>query len=290
MGKISKTEVELIGAGAIGIGLYLLWRRGWSLSSEVVDNLGAAIGKPIGAGGNVVDATSEEARWEIPYRKHPKDTKEFYGTKGPVWIHLPGFTDAKLLFNPPAGTIMVNMAKYNLPFGQQAGSGKLYPVGYAIRKGGDKQSFLRGDPRALYCLDALMRVSGLTTVDIASMHRPNDKHDFGHKSGCAIDLTDEYQFVKLLDAAIKVRMPVVVIQRQPQGPWRIYKYARWDGQNAPCVPKFMFTTSSPHRNHHHMILPRPNAVAVYFNKPKSDGVKPYTGSNPDHLGIPGVED
>lgn len=245
----------LLGAGAVGA--FLLYSRLRGGLTNVAKDLGKS-------------AYGEEERWEIRYKSQPNASREFIGFKSGLMFNNYDPKAVGNLFGLPAGVIKCNMLKYATAVTgkQHGGLGWLHcPASYRFIFKGKTVDKIQGDPRALYSLDALMRVSGLTSLSIASLYRPGDAHDFGHKSGCAIDLTNEHEFVKILAAANKVRMPICAIMRQPQGPWPINVWAMWDKNlPGPIAKRVASESKSPHRNHHHVILPRPNLVQGYFNK------------------------
>lgn len=252
-------------AAAAAYFIYSIYSKGGSLGGS------HTVGFPGGQ-------AAEEARWEIPYLKHEHDAREFYGYKPCVNVtlslgHSANVSPAdylKSIFGAPAGHIQVGAKWWTQGLGTaklMASSGRLYcPKSYRFKYAGKIKDSIVGDPRALYALDALMRVSGLTTLEHMGLNNPNTSSDFGHQSGCAIDIPQESDFVKLLNAANKVNMPVVAIMKAASGPWRINKWARWDKSLPGPVPKFLHTTKIPHRDHFHLILPRPNLVEGYFKR------------------------
>lgn len=269
-----KNELVMLGVG--GLALWLAYRH---LAGGVTTLL-----KDWGK-----DPYGEEARWEIPYLKHPNDAREFYGFKSGFMFN--NYDPAKVgqLFGPPAGEIKCNMLKYATAIShkQHGGMGTLLcPKSYRFVYGGVTKDKIVGDPRALYSLDALMRVSGVTTLEHMGMYNPNTASDFGHQSGCGIDVINESDFVKLIAAAVRVRMPVCAILKGQTKPWAKKVWAWWDKSLPGPIPKFIGNSNIPHKDHFHLILPRPNLVQGYFNK-KPAAVPVAASVNPDHLGIPG---
>lgn len=260
-------------AAAGGLALWLLLDR---------KNLGTAIGAIGGAvSGGLQDlGTSmgkytwdklsydwskhpDEAQWECPYWTEPKyPYRVFYGAKPRLKLfHKESYEPGAHM--PPEARIQVNLALY-LTAPNIAGRLRPRPGAgmYTLHYQGGKSGSLTGDPRFLYCLDHLMRIANMDRLDHDGVQPgPNSVGDFGHGSGCAIDLRNDLQFNRLLEAAKVAKMPVAWISKShvPGKGWPIFVL-----QNGIKTGPFTHTKIN-HNSHFHVILPRPNWAQNYWN-------------------------
>lgn len=207
----------------------------------------------------------DEAIWETPYWRFTKPNwyKAFYGVKNPnKFFYVPGFT------MPPAGKITKKWTGFGIGTPYEY-SGTLTPKPgagqYQFYYGGNPAKSISGDPRALYCLDHLMRISGLKELHHAGMlpkvqAGAGTKGDFGHLSGCGIDLTRPAETNALIEAARVAHMPLMWISRTrvPGKGWPVFVLA----ESKKVGP--LFHTSVNHDSHEHLVLPRPNWTSKYF--------------------------
>lgn len=280
--------------GGIALAAWAFWRyRPIEQLNQIVDSTIAAVENTFDGDGNgqldfmesilggqvaTKNLTDNEKLWEI---NQGKDTiqKMFIGSKPfavpadqvKTMSPLRGVYAAPL--PTPLGIITCSGGPFWTTDAGRSNAGKLdsrgeYVIAYNGAAGGRT---IKGDPRALYCLDALMKRSRMPRLDHAGIlpkdnSNANMSSDYGHKRGHAIDLTNDLQMNKLIEAAKALGMPIAWISKNSainplnnRLEWP--KFALIGG-----VKKAMGFSSINHNSHYHVILPRPNRALGYWYK------------------------
>lgn len=276
----------------IGLAAWAFWKyRPIEQITQLVDSTIAAVENTIDGDGNgQLDFMESilggqvntkymhdtDKKWEIDQTKN-NITKMFIGSK-PFAVPFDQVTPMSAgrgvyaaPLTTPLGLITASGGPFWTTDAGRANAGKLDSQGnYVLAYSGNASGrTIKGDPRALWALDALMKRSGIPRLDHVGMivrsNSANDmKKDYGHRRGHAIDLTNDIQMNRLLDAAVSLGMPVAWISRyksiNPQsGRLEWPKFALLRGIKTPMG----FSTIN-HDDHYHMILPRPNRALGYW--------------------------
>jgi len=290
--KATVTGTGVLAIGGIGIAAYLLYRyRPIPAIAEAVDNAIAAAENSANNVGNdmwgwlspilgthspiapVTGSAADQRLYEINLGKDSlKDmftgSKPFYKTKHMDTTGFP-FPRGTILQRGPAAPISNYLRNT---------SAVLIPKGYTLigRSGSTKENI--GDPRALYCLDLLMAISGLSSAKLhttpASLE--NEKISSAGTGGYCIDVYDDAVMNRLIEAAKKAAMPIGWISKYPTlsaAGTNIFKnYVLSAG-----VKRELGSSPIAHADAWHVYLPRPQAALGYFaGSPwQSETYKPY---------------
>lgn len=276
----------------LGVLAYLFWKyRPIEQVNQIIDSTVAAIQNAadgddngqldfmeaiLGGQTNVTNLSEMEKVYEIDTNKSTLD-KMFIGSK-PFAVPLDQvqtLSPNRGVYAAPLPTPLGDITASGGPFwttdAGRANAGKLDSRGeYVLAYNGNAHGrTIKGDPRALYCLDALIKRSGLTRIDHLGMVLRSDsaadmKKDYGHRRGHAIDLTNDVQMNKLLEAAKALSMPLGWISRFSSinpltGNMEWPKFALVGGMK---VQKGY--SSINHNSHYHLIFPRPNRALGYW--------------------------
>lgn len=289
-------NLKLDGSGvatiaAIGIGGYLLYLwRPWEKLNNTIDGAAAAVENMLdgddngqldfmewilgGQSVNLKNLSDMERVYEIDTSKDTIN-KAFIGSK-PFAVpadQVKTLSPSRGVYAAPLPTPLGRITASGGPFwttdAGRRNAGTLHSDGkYSIFYGHEQtpKNKINGDPRALYCLDALIKAGGLRSIRHAGMtvFKDDMKNDYGHRRGHAIDIYNEVEMNKLLEGAKALGMPVAWISKHKAlNP--LNKRIEW--------PKFMLRngiktamgfSSVNHDSHYHLILPRPNRALGYW--------------------------
>lgn len=282
--KLDGSGVAVI--GALGVGAYLLIKyRPWTAAAEVIDNIGVAVDNVFDRDGN--GQVNFDDALTLADDINPfnlilgKPMPGFYETNSEqtsltkIFIGPKKFPAVNTYKPPkttqPAGTISVVHKNWSTHHAR-GNSAKLTTnnASYQLWYDGRAQKSVTGDPRFLWCLDLLLRTSGIPKLENGGVQKPEptsekqrqqfEKDDFGHWGGHGIDIKNHDDMNAILKAAAMLNMPLGWISRT------VVEGKGWpkflQNEKGQMIAKGHSTI--PHNDHYHLILPRPNSALQWW--------------------------